>query len=308
VNSICAVVLAAGAGLRLRPLTASTPKALCPVGNVALLDRALARLAGHGLAGPDRVAVNACYLADQIVEHVGARARVSVERGEPLGTAGGVANLRDWIAGRAVLVGNADAYLATSADGPADDRAPAASWAAADLSALLAGWDGEQVRVLTVAAEPGRAAEFREACERNPADPRGRPGEATAWRFAGFSLLPWSRVAALAVAPTDLVREVWRPAEAEARLALVPYRGTHIDCGTPADYLRANLHAAGGRSLVAADATVTAPVEQAVIGARARVAGRVTRGVVWPDGEVAADEHLTDAVRVGRGLTVPARG
>src|SRR4051812_5210958 len=108
----CAIVLAAGEGQRLRPLTLSTPKALCPVGNVPLLNRALAWLAARGFAGPDRVAVNACYLGDQVVAAVGGRAHVSVEVGKPLGTGGGVVNLRDWIDGRGVLVVNADAYLA----------------------------------------------------------------------------------------------------------------------------------------------------------------------------------------------------
>ena len=64
---ICAVVLAAGEGVRLRPLTERVPKALCPVGNVPLLDLALDRLARLGLTGPSDVAVNACYLADQVV-------------------------------------------------------------------------------------------------------------------------------------------------------------------------------------------------------------------------------------------------
>ena len=58
-GALCAVILAAGEGRRLRPLTDSTPKALCPVGNVPLLDRALARLKHHGLSGPAMAAVNA---------------------------------------------------------------------------------------------------------------------------------------------------------------------------------------------------------------------------------------------------------
>ncbi len=60
-GAVCAVVLAAGEGRRLRPLTELRPKALCPVGNVPLLDRALARVAGWP-AGPRTVAVNAAYL------------------------------------------------------------------------------------------------------------------------------------------------------------------------------------------------------------------------------------------------------
>ena len=115
---VCAVILAAGEGRRLRPLTDLLPKALCPVGNVALLDQALARLSGLGLAGPGTVAVNACYLADQVVAHVGDRAHLSVEPDGPLGTAGGVARLRDWINGRGLLVGNADGYLTDPAREP----------------------------------------------------------------------------------------------------------------------------------------------------------------------------------------------
>src|SRR5919199_585476 len=106
---MCAVILAAGEGRRLRPLTAVRPKALCPVGNVALLDLALRRGGG--------------------------RATLSVESDGPLGTSGGVGNLRDWIAGRGVLVANADAYLA-----------------GAGLDGLLDGWDGTRVRLLGVPA------------------------------------------------------------------------------------------------------------------------------------------------------------
>jgi MurNAc alpha-1-phosphate uridylyltransferase len=49
-TELCAIVLAAGAGTRLRPLTLLRPKALCPVGNRPLLDRALELVASVGLA------------------------------------------------------------------------------------------------------------------------------------------------------------------------------------------------------------------------------------------------------------------
>ncbi|NUR30106.1 MAG: NTP transferase domain-containing protein, partial [Catenulispora sp.] len=49
--NLAAIVLAAGEGQRLRPLTAIRPKALCPVGNVAMLDRALGLLASVGITG-----------------------------------------------------------------------------------------------------------------------------------------------------------------------------------------------------------------------------------------------------------------
>ncbi|SCG41168.1 NDP-sugar pyrophosphorylase, includes eIF-2Bgamma, eIF-2Bepsilon, and LPS biosynthesis proteins [Micromonospora echinaurantiaca] len=272
------MVLAAGEGTRLRPLTERLPKALCPVGNVALLDRALARLAGLGLTGPDRVAVNACYLGEQVVAHVGDRAHHSVEPGDPLGTAGGVGNLRDWIAGRGVLVGNADAYLHDPAAAPGPD-----------IAALLHGWDGESVRLL------GQPA----------ADPAA-PGTFDGHAFTGFSLLPWRLVRDLPAEFGDLVRAVWRPAEAAGALTVVPYAGTFFDTGTPADYLAANLHAAGTSSLVDPTATVTGRCRRSVIGADATVLGDVDRVVVWPGARVAADEHLRNAIRADTHLTVPA--
>ncbi len=273
-TGVAAVVLAAGEGRRLRPLTGVRPKALCPVGNVPLLDRALTRLDALGFRGPGRVAVNACHLAEQIAAHVGARVHLSVERGRPLGTAGGLGNLRSWLDGRGVLVGNADAYLASqAAPGP-------------DIAALLAGWDGRTVRLLGVPARAGEAAEF------------GR------CRFAGFSLLPWSQVTRLAPEPGSLVLTTWRPAERAGLLEVVEYEGTYLDTGTPGDYLAANLHAAGAGSLVAGTAGVTAPLERAVVGAGARVEGPVVRGVVWPGGRVGPGERLVDAVRAGCDLTV----
>lgn len=275
---VCAVVLSAGEGTRLRPLTATLPKALCPVGNVPLLDRALTRLARHGLAGPEAVAVNVCYLADLVADHVGDRAYVSREPGPPaLGTSGALYQLKDWTAGRGVLAVNADGYLA-----PADPGS-------LDLAPLLDGWDGRTVRVLAVPAGD-RPVEF--------SAPDG-----SGYRFAGASLLPADLVAALPPGRSDLVLTVWRPAERAGRLEICPYAGWYTDCGTPTDYLAANLHAAAGGSVVAPDATVTGTVVSSVVGSGAVVAGSITRCVVLPGARVGPHETLVDAVRLGDAIT-----
>jgi NDP-sugar pyrophosphorylase family protein len=275
---VCGLVLAAGEGQRLRPLTESLPKALCPVGNIPLLDRTLARVAALGLDA----AVNAAYLAGQIVRHVDGRAHLSVEPDGPLGTSGGVARLRPWIDGRGVLIGNADGYLADATRDPGPD-----------ITAMLEGWSGETVRLLTTPVPPGETGGFS-----------GR-------RFAGFSLLPWRYVQDLPDGHGELVRTAWRPAEAAGELELIAYDGVYIDTGTPADYLRANLHAANGRSLIDPSAVVTGPVTESVVGPQARVRGTVTRCVIWPGAEVSEQETLTDAIRAPHGLTVatamPAR-
>jgi hypothetical protein len=271
--SICVIILAAGEGRRLRPLTEHLPKALCPVGNVALLDRALARVAALGFGGPAEVAVNAAYLREQVVAHVKGRTHVSVELDGPLGTSGGVGRLRDWIDGRGVLVGNADAYLSDPRREPGKD-----------IAALLDGWDGDTVRMLTRPTGPGQTGGFS-----------GR-------RFAGFSLLPWSTVRGLTDSPGDLVRTAWRPAEAAGRLELIGFDGAYIDTGTPADYLAANLH---GGPVVDPGATVTGTCTGSVVGAGAVVHGSVTRCVVWPGAVVAQGEKLVDVVRAGTDVTVP---
>ncbi len=274
-NEICGVVLAAGEGRRLRPLTESVPKALCPVGNLPLLDHALRRLTGLGLIGPEQVAVNAAYLADQVVRHATGRTHLSVEPDGPLGTSGGLARLRKWIDGRGVLVGNADAYLADPLREPGKD-----------IAALLAGWSGDTVRLLTKPCRPGETGGF------------------SGNRFAGFSLIPWRYVTTLKDQQADLVGTVWRPAEAEGALELIGYDGHYLDTGTPALYLEANLHAAGA-GLADPSAEVTGIAVESVIGAGARVAGSVTRCVIWPGATVAAGEVLTDVIRAPGGLTVP---
>jgi len=86
-----AMVLAAGFGQRMRPLTDNMPKPLVKVAGKALLDHVLDRLAD---AGVTRAVVNVHYLADQIERHVAARElpriTISDERGLLLDTGGGV--------------------------------------------------------------------------------------------------------------------------------------------------------------------------------------------------------------------------
>jgi MurNAc alpha-1-phosphate uridylyltransferase len=86
-----AMVLAAGFGQRMRPLTDKMPKPLVQVGGKALLDHVLDRLAD---AGVKRAIVNVHYLAEQIERHVAQRTSpqitISDERGVLLDTGGGV--------------------------------------------------------------------------------------------------------------------------------------------------------------------------------------------------------------------------
>ena len=88
-----AMVLAAGLGRRMRPITDTRPKPLVRVGGRALIDHALDRLRDAGIA---RAVVNVHYLGDQVIDHLAGRAdpatTISDERevAEPLETGGGI--------------------------------------------------------------------------------------------------------------------------------------------------------------------------------------------------------------------------
>jgi len=86
-----AMVLAAGFGTRMRPLTDHKPKPLVEVAGKPLLDHVLDRLAD---AGVDKAVVNVHYLGEQIIAHTASRQMpkvvISDERNEVLGTGGGV--------------------------------------------------------------------------------------------------------------------------------------------------------------------------------------------------------------------------
>jgi hypothetical protein len=251
--TLAGVALAAGRGERMRPLTDALPKVLMPLADTTLLDLALARLAAHTGSGRDHLAVNAHYRADQVTAHVGQRAHVSVEEPEALGTAGALGLLREWLDGRDVLLTNADVY---QPDG---------------LAQLVDGWDGERCRLLVTPAEPARRIDFLLP-------------DGTGCRYVGSCLLPWTAVRGLSATPSGLYEVLWRDLDAERRLDLVRTDALSIDCGTPGDYLAANLHASGGRD---------------VVGAGAVVEGVIERCVVWPGAYVGPDERLRDTVRAG---------
>lgn len=251
-DELAGVVLAAGAGTRLAPLTRQAPKALVPVGNVPLVDHALARVAPETSA----VAVNLHHHAAQLERHLPASVHRSHEA-VALGTAGALGALRSWIDGRPVLVTNADAWFAPGLD----------------LREMVDAWDRDRTRLLCV-RDPGR-------------------GDFGPLRYCGVALIPAATAARFAAEPSGLYEVSWRAEAAAGRLDLVETSVPFVDCGTPADYLRANLLATGGANAVA-DTAVVDPT--AVL----------RRCVVWPGAAVAAREVLVDAIRAP-GLTVLVR-
>jgi mannose-1-phosphate guanylyltransferase len=104
-----ALLLAAGTGSRLRPLTNTTPKCLVPVHGRPLLDYWLDLVFESHI---QRALVNTHWLADQVRAHVAAspwRSRVDlVHEDQLLGTGGTILANRDWFGGEAFLVAHAD--------------------------------------------------------------------------------------------------------------------------------------------------------------------------------------------------------
>jgi NDP-sugar pyrophosphorylase family protein len=248
-GEVVAVVLAAGAGTRLAPLSRLRPKALCPVGGVPLVDLAVGRARSAGVGD---VAVNVHHGRAAMEAHLaGQDVHVSVEEREALGTAGALGRLRGWIAGAGVLVLNADA------------------WCPGSLAPFVAGWDGDRVRLLLV----------------------GTSTLGPSSQVAG-ALMPWRLVERLPARPSGLYEMSWRPEQEAGRIDVVAHDGPFVDCGTPAQYLAANLQSHGGES---------------VIGEGAVVEGRLDRCVVWDGARVEAAEDLCCAIRTDGGVTVLVR-
>lgn len=198
--TLAALVLAAGRGERLRPLTDTTPKPLLSVGGMTLLDAALARVASVVPVSPADVAVNAHWLWEQIAAYVDGRVHLSVEQPVALGTAGAVGALRPWLGDRDLLIANGDVWWSGEVD----------------VRSFVAGWDRMRPR-LAVVSSPD-AADFDGG-----------------WKFAGLSLLPGAVARTLEPVPSGLYEIVW----SRMPVDLLPIDVTFIDCGTVADLERA---------------------------------------------------------------------
>ncbi len=118
-----AILLAAGFGTRLRPLTETRPKPLVPVAGLPLIERVIAPLAAEGV---DRFVVNAHYLADQMRAAVsalpmrfpGGGFALSIEEDQPLDTGGGAKKALELTETDPVLISNTDAFWQPADDAP----------------------------------------------------------------------------------------------------------------------------------------------------------------------------------------------
>jgi MurNAc alpha-1-phosphate uridylyltransferase len=139
-----AMVLAAGQGRRMRPLSSVTPKPLVEVSGAALIDHCLDGLVA---AGVEKAVVNVHYMADLIEAHLAGRTApkivISDERDALLETGGGVKRALPLLGQGAFLVRNSDSFWLEGAR-------PNLHW-------LAAGWQDESMDLLLLLASTVRA-------------------------------------------------------------------------------------------------------------------------------------------------------
>jgi len=219
-----AMVLAAGRGERMRPLTERMPKPLVPVAGKALIDHVLDRLAA---AGVERAVVNVHHLAGMIEDHLRGRSRpaiiISDERDKLLDTGGGVVKALGAIGTEPFFHLNSDTIWIDGVTPPNLDRL-AGTFDAASMDALLL--------LAPVAASIGYAG--RGDFTMGPDGRLTRRGErdVAPFVYAGAAIL---RPELFAGAPTgafSLTKLFDRAGEA-GRLHGVRLEGTWMHVGTP---------------------------------------------------------------------------
>lgn len=216
------MVLAAGLGTRLRPLTDALPKPLVEVNGRTLLDHAIDRLA---LAGVEHVVVNTHHLAAMIAAQLAGRGQPDIkisEEPELLDTGGGVARALPSL-GEAFFVVNADILWLDGKDSALLRLARAFDPSSTDAMLLLqptvtaVGYDGSGDYLLDQSGRPRRR----------------REREIAPYLFSGVQLLHRRLFEGVSDRVFSLVR-LFDRAEAAGRLRALVHDGEWFHIGTPA--------------------------------------------------------------------------
>lgn len=230
-----AMVLAAGLGTRMRPLTNDRPKALVEVAGKPLIDHMLDRLAEVGV---ETAVVNVHWFADRLEQHLAGRERpkivISDERALLLETGGGLKRARKLLGDEPCWVANIDSVWTQPTD---------------NLKALAEAWDPERMDVLLLLARREASIGFEGAGDFFLSDD-GRltfRGEAPSAPFAymGVHITKPGIVADEPRGPFSLTR-VWRRLAEQGRLYGQVLDGFWMHVGDPASRAEAEAKLADG--------------------------------------------------------------
>lgn len=219
-----AMVMAAGLGKRMRPLTATRPKPLVEVAGKALLDHTFDRLRAAGIG---KAVVNVHYLADALEAHLAKRMRdievaVSDERAMLLETGGGLVKAQHLLGDDPFLVVNSDNLWI---DGPSDAiRLLAARWDDAAMDCLLL-----LVPLARANCHSGRGDFHMDAKGRLT---RRRRGRIAPFVFTGVQLIA-KRLLADPPEGAFSTNVFWDRAIAAGRAFGMVHQGLWFDVGTP---------------------------------------------------------------------------
>ena len=217
------MVLAAGLGTRMRPITDSKPKPLVEVGGRTLIDHVLDRLAEAGVA---RAVVNVHHHPDQMVAHLEARdapkVEISDERGQLLDSGGGVVKALPRLEGQAFFILNSDTFWLDGAS--SNLKRMAAMWDPARMDALLL------VAALTASVGFDGAGDFSFTSDGRLR--RRAERQVTPFAYAGVAIMARSAFEGAPEGPFSLNR-LWNVAIDADRLFGMRLDGVWLHVGTP---------------------------------------------------------------------------
>ena len=220
-----AMVLAAGLGTRMRPLTDHLPKALIPVAGRPLLDRVLDKLVE---AGVRRAVVNVHHFADQMEQHLKTRTDLEVlisdERAGLLDSGGGIQHARVLLGEEPIFVANIDSLWLEGAT-------PA-------LEGLKRAWNPQLMDLLLLIVRRGHGIGF-EGPQGFLMDEAGRlthsasPDVVTPFANVGFGILK-PQILDGQADPEFSIVPIWHRLQAQGRLYGAPMDAFWMHVGDPA--------------------------------------------------------------------------
>jgi N-acetyl-alpha-D-muramate 1-phosphate uridylyltransferase len=225
-----AMVLAAGYGTRLKPLTDRMPKPLVPVAGKPMIEYALEELRAYGI---EEVIINVSHLKDQLTRYVsklrGLTVRISEET-EPLETGGGLK--------KALPLLGAEPFFTIDSDILWRDEREGA------LERLARHWEDAHMDVLLLAQSKARAIGHDKGEDHlfiKPGNTIGWNDREAPYIIAGIGILH-PRILLNAPDGKFTVKILWRQALAQNRLFCLPHQGAWFQTGTLADIQQAEQH------------------------------------------------------------------